>query len=136
MSRISDQNHIVIIHFTGQHRKYFDILDRYEAEFQEFLAGTFGNREQAAKIPSYVIGSTRIWLLFSPDDDADDFLLSRIVKAKSSLDVMMFTFGSCSPLLSGVINRFYAVKYVNHSPTDDGKVAVRGDWKVNKQCRS
>lgn len=51
--------------------------------------------------------------------------LLQVVSATSSLDAMVFTFGSNSPLLSGVVNRFYAVKYQNGAATSERKVAVR-----------
>lgn len=118
-------NHIIILHFKGQRKAYFDILDRYQEEFNEIIGGTFRNREPTQAIKTYQIGNTRITPLFSPDNNPDDFLLQTVLDADASLDVMMFTFGSNSPLLSGVINRFGAVKYVNQRPTDEKKVAVR-----------
>ncbi len=118
-------NHIIILHFKGQREDYFEILDRYQAEFDEIVGGTFSNTEPSQEIKAYKIGNTRITPLFSPDNDPDDVLLKTILGAKETLDVMMFTFGSNSPLLSGVINRFNAVKYVNRRPTDEKKIKVR-----------
>jgi phosphatidylserine/phosphatidylglycerophosphate/cardiolipin synthase-like enzyme len=118
-------NHIVIIHFTGERKKYFGILDKYQAEFDEMFSGMFGNYEQDNTTKKYRIGNTYITILFSPDDDPDDYLLKTILKANETLDIMMFTFGSNSPLLSGVINRYYAVKSINGKPTKTPKVKVR-----------
>jgi len=83
---------------------------------------------------SFRIGNTRLKVLFSPDNDPDDYLLETIVSAKETLDVMMFTFGSNSPLMAGVVNRFQAVKYVNHSPTAEPKVKVRVGME-QEQCK-
>jgi len=127
-------NHILIIHFKGEKKTYFEILDRYQEEFDELLAGTFGNREPTQEVKTYRIGNTRVTVLFSPDNDPDDYLLPTIIKADKTLDIMMFTFGSNSSLLSGVINRFHAVKYVDRRPTDQPKLIVRVGLE-KEQCR-
>lgn len=127
-------NHILVLHFKGDRKPYFEILDRYQEEFDELLSGTFGNKEPTQEIKTYQIGNTRLTVLFSPDNDPDDFLLKTILKADETLDVMMFTFGSNSPLLSGVINRFNAVKYVGHTPTNEPKVKVRIAME-KEQCK-
>lgn len=118
-------NHVVIIHFNGQRKKYFEILDKYNDEFNELWAGTYGKKEPGFEIPYYRLGRSTIRVLHSPDNDPDDYLLKLLTDAKSSIDVMMFTFGSNSSLMSGVINRFYAVKYVNRRPTKEKKVKIR-----------
>lgn len=125
-------NHIIIIHFEGERKTYFEILDRYQDEFDELLAGTFSNVEPTQEIKNYRIGSTYVTILFSPDKDPDDYLLKKIIDAKETLDVMMFTFGSNSPLLSGVINRFYAVTRVNGE--EQRKVKVRVALE-KRQCQ-
>ena len=83
---------------------------------------------------SFRIGNTRLKVLFSPDNDPDDYLLETIVGAKETLDIMMFTFGSNSPMMAGVINRFQAVKYINHRPTGDPKIKVRVGMEKD-QCK-
>ncbi len=118
-------NHIMVINFTGERKDYFEILELYQNEFNELWDGIFGNLEPAQEVKTYRIGNTRLTVLFSPDNDPDDYLLKTILSANESLDVMMFTFGSNSPLLAGVINRFNAVKYVDRRPTDQPKVKVR-----------
>jgi len=118
-------NHVIIIHFNGQHRKYFEIIDKYHEEFEELWGSIYGNKGPDFDIPFYRIGGTTIRVLHSPDNDPDDYLLNALTKAESSLDVMMFTFGSNSALLSGVINRFNAAKFVDRRPTDEKKLKVR-----------
>lgn len=127
-------NHILIIHFNGTKRTYFEILDRYRDEFNEFWEGTFGNSQPDQDIPSYKIGNTTISVLFSPDNDPDDILIKKICGAEENLDVMMFTFSSNSPLMAGVINRFFAVQYKAHKPTNEPKVSVRVAME-GVQCR-
>lgn len=127
-------NHILVIHFKGERKPYFEILDRYQEEFDELLSGTFGNKQPTQEVKTYQIGHTRLTVLFSPDNDPDDYLLKTVLDANETLDVMMFTFGSNSPLLSGLINRFNAVKYTGHTPTDQPKVKVRVGME-GSQCR-
>jgi len=127
-------NHILALHFKGVRKAYFEILDRYQEEFDELLSGTFGNKQPTQEIKTYRIGNTRLTVLFSPDNDPDDYLLKTVLDAKETLDVMMFTFGSNSPLLSGLINRFNAVKYIDHAPTNQPKVKVRVGLE-GKQCQ-
>lgn len=127
-------NHILVLHFKGERKAYFEILDRYQEEFDEFLSGTFGNKQPAQEVKTYQIGNTRLTVLFSPDNDPDDYLLKTVLDAEETLDVMMFTFGSNTPLLSGLINRFYAVKYTGHTPTDQPKVKVRVGME-GSQCQ-
>lgn len=127
-------NHILILHFTGERKTYFEILDRYQEEFDELLDGTFGNTEPDQEVKTYRVGNTYLTVLFSPDNDPDDYLLKTLLKANETLDIMMFTFGSNSPLLAGTINRFHAVKYVNRSPTNEPKVKVRVGMEKS-QCR-
>lgn len=100
-------NHILIIHFPSPESKYYDILGLYKAEFQEAWTGTYGNHVPAEKVRNYSIGSARVTVMFSPDNDPDDLLMEKIVEATQSLDLMMFVFGSNSPMLAGIINRFY-----------------------------
>ena len=88
-------------------------------------SGTFGNKEPVTRIPFYRIGSTTVRILHSPDDDPDDYLHESLLSANSSLDIMMFTFATSSPLFGSVINRFNAVRYVGNTPTGDKKVSVR-----------
>ncbi len=121
----ANYNHIVILHFKGTRRKYFDILDGYKDEFAELWSGVFGNIEPTTEYKYYRVGSSTVRYLFSPDNDPDDYLLKMLTSAVESIDIMMFTFGSNSPLLAGVINRFNAVKYVDGAPTDDKKLAIR-----------
>lgn len=127
-------NHILIIHFKGERKTYFEILDCYQEEFNELLAGTFGSREPIQEVKTYRIGNTRVTVLFSPDNDPDDYLLKTVLDANETLDIMMFTFGSNSPLLSGVINRFHAVKYIDKKPTDQPKLKVRVGMEKD-QCK-
>lgn len=126
-------NHIIILHLKNQTQKNYDLLRSFKNEFIEMWDGTFGNINDG-QMGSYRIGNTRIKVLFSPDNDPDDYLLETIVAAKESLDIMMFTFGSNSPLIAGVINRFQAVKYINHSPTDEPKIKVRVGME-QEQCK-
>jgi len=126
-------NHIIILHFQNPSKKSYGLLRAYQNEFNELWGGTFGNKD-GGKLESYRIGHTRIKVLFSPDNDPDDYLLNALVNAKESLDVMMFTFGSNSPLIAGVINRSKAVKYVNRKPTDIRKVKVRIGMEQD-QCK-
>ena len=118
-------NHVISIAFDGREDDYFGILERYQAEFDEAWKGTFGDDERNFEPATYKIGQTKVEVLFSPDDDADDRLLEALLDAEQTLDVMVFTFGSNSSLLAGVINRFYAQEYKDRRPTGKPKVSVR-----------
>ena len=123
----NNYNHIIIFHFNekAQKKQSYEILTRYKDEFEELWSGVFGNDQPGQEIKNYRIGKTTIKVLFSPDNDPDDDLLKTVAAADSSLDIMMFTFGSNSPLLAAVINRFNAVKYVDKRPTGEPKVRIR-----------
>jgi len=122
----NNYNNLFIVNFEGEKKPYFELADVYQAEFNRLFSGKFGSKKKAiSEIQTFRIGQTRITPLMSPNFDPDDMLLEVILGANSTLDVLMFTFGSNSSLLSGIINRFFAVKYVDRKPTTEKKVNVR-----------
>jgi len=105
----ANYNHIVIVHFppVDEPPSYYAMLDRYQAEFDEAWGGTFGNIDPTEEPLRCRIGRTYCRVFFAPDNDPDDYLLDLLCDARDSLDVMVFTFGSSSPLMAGVINRWF-----------------------------
>ncbi|WP_020585355.1 phospholipase D-like domain-containing protein [Desulfobacter curvatus] len=85
-------NHIIILHFPNTNQKNYGLLRAYRDEFNELWNGIFGNKNDG-QMGSFQIGNTRFKVLFSPDNDPDDYLLETVVGAKETLDIMMFTFG-------------------------------------------
>jgi phosphatidylserine/phosphatidylglycerophosphate/cardiolipin synthase-like enzyme len=106
----SNYNHIVVVNFppATDPPSYYAMLDRYQAEFDEAWGGTFGNFEPVEEPLRCWIGRTYARVYFAPDNDPDDALLKLLCEARESLDVMVFTFASSSPLMAGVINRWFA----------------------------
>ncbi len=105
----ANYNHVVIVNFppVTEEPSYYAMGRDYQEEFNEAWSGTFGNHEPEERMGRYWIGRTYTRVLFSPDNDPDDYLLDLICEADRSLDVMVFTFTSSSPLLAGAINRWF-----------------------------
>ncbi|MFW5868089.1 MAG: phospholipase D-like domain-containing protein [Armatimonadota bacterium] len=105
----ANYNHIVIVHFppASDPPSYYEMLARYQAEFDEAWSGVFGNHDPSEEPLRCWIGRTYARVYFAPDNDPDDHLLDLLCGARESLDVMVFTFGSSSPLMAGVINRWF-----------------------------
>lgn len=107
----ANYNHVVIVNFpplpVSDEPSYYEMLTRYQDEFDEAWGGTFGNHDPAEEPLCCWIGRTYTRVYFSPDNDPDDHLLDLLCDARESLDVMVFTFGSSSPLMAGVVNRWY-----------------------------
>ncbi|MFW6156231.1 MAG: phospholipase D-like domain-containing protein [Armatimonadota bacterium] len=105
----ANYNHIVVINFPPVSRSpsYYAMLSRYQAEFDEAWSGVFGDHEPSQEPLRCWIGRTYARAYFAPDNDPDDHLLDLLLGARDSLDVMVFTFGSSSPLMAGVVNRWF-----------------------------
>ncbi|MBD3293581.1 MAG: hypothetical protein GF393_11710 [Armatimonadia bacterium] len=110
----ANYNHIVIVNFPpadGDPPSYYAMGTRYQEEFDEAWSGVFGDLDPAEEPLTCWIGRTYTRVYFSPDNDPDDHLLDLLCEAKDSLDVMVFTFTSNSPLMAGVINRWFTWDY-------------------------
>ncbi len=105
----ANYNHIVVVNFPPVSRppSYYAMLARYQEEFDEAWSGVFGNQAPSEEPLRCWIGRTYARVYFAPDNDPDDHLLDLLLGARQSLDVMVFTFGSSSPLMAGVINRWF-----------------------------
>jgi phosphatidylserine/phosphatidylglycerophosphate/cardiolipin synthase-like enzyme len=106
----ANYNHIVIVNFPpvdGAAPSYYAMRERYQEEFDEAWGGVFGDHDPAEEPLTCWIGRTYTRVYFSPDNDPDDHLLDLLCDAKDSLDVMVFTFSSNSPLMAGIINRCF-----------------------------
>lgn len=110
----ANYNHIVIVNFPpaeGDAPGYYALGRRYQEEFDEAWSGVFGDHDPAEEPLTCWIGRTYTRVYFSPDNDPDDHLLDLLCEAKDSLDVMIFTFASNSPMMAGVINRWFTWDY-------------------------
>jgi phosphatidylserine/phosphatidylglycerophosphate/cardiolipin synthase-like enzyme len=83
----------------------------YEAEFEEmFVDKVFENRKEkrpfpGQKNPYYVrIGDTHINAYFSPDNDVEDIIVKRLMKARKSIRFLAFSFTS-DPIGEAMISR-------------------------------
>jgi phosphatidylserine/phosphatidylglycerophosphate/cardiolipin synthase-like enzyme len=91
-----------------------DLALIFEAEFSEmFVDKVFENRKEKKpfpdqKNPYYVrIGDTHINAYFSPDNDVEDIIVKRLMKAKNSIRFLAFSFTS-DPIGEAMISRYKA----------------------------
>ena len=86
---------------------YYAMLERYQDEFDEAWGGVFGKYRPGEEPLRAWIGRTYVRVYFAPDHNPAHHLLDLLCGARESLDVMVFTFASSSPLMAGIINRWF-----------------------------
>ena len=70
-----------------------DLAEAYGLEFEQMFAGDFGtHKEGATELADVRVGSTRVEVIFSPQDQPAEALIELIDSAEHSLRFMVFSF--------------------------------------------
>ncbi len=77
----------------------------YTTEFEQMYKGVFGSKKRStAPHPVQQIGSSRITVLFSPEDGVAEYVLQRLKAARTSIRFMAFSFTS-DPIAQQLIDK-------------------------------
>ena len=88
----SNLNNIVLF-------RHPDIIKAYREEFLEINSGVFGRHSpKGHKAKEVMVGGTRVFPLFAPDNNPELVIVNAVLKATQSIHLAMFTFSGSSTI--------------------------------------